>query len=279
MGAADEADDFPGRRILPCGRPGVDRRRLRGRHAERHGHPALGQADQRVRGGNDPAARSPHPSRPLWAPLPGRRRGRRSPRPHLGVRPQEGTAVKPIVIIPTFNEIETLPTTLDRVRSVLPDIAILVVDDNSPDGTGAWAQERSEADERLHVLHRPGKGGLAAAYIAGFGWALDRDCTHVVQMDADGSHRADDLARMLERAAGADMPDLVIGSRWVPGGEWRTGRSRDSSCRVWATSTIESRSGCRTRISPPGSGSTAATPCGRSTSTRSRWSATTGRPT
>lgn len=126
--------------------------------------------------------------------------------------------MKPIVIIPTFNEIETLPTTLDRVRSVLPDIAILVVDDNSPDGTGAWAQERSEADERLHVLHRPGKGGLAAAYIAGFGWALDRDCTHVVQMDADGSHRADDLARMLERAAGADMPDLVIGSRWVPGG-------------------------------------------------------------
>lgn len=126
--------------------------------------------------------------------------------------------MKPIVIIPTFNEIETLPNTLDRVRSVLPDIAILVVDDNSPDGTGAWAQERSEADERLHVLHRPGKGGLAAAYIAGFGWALERDCTHVVQMDADGSHRADDLARMLERAAGADMPDLVIGSRWVPGG-------------------------------------------------------------
>lgn len=126
--------------------------------------------------------------------------------------------MKPIVIIPTFNEIETLPTTLDRVRSVLPDIVILVVDDNSPDGTGAWAQERSEADERLHVLHRPGKGGLAAAYIAGFGWALERDCTHVVQMDADGSHRADDLARMLERAAGADMPDLVIGSRWVPGG-------------------------------------------------------------
>lgn len=125
--------------------------------------------------------------------------------------------MKPIVIIPTYNEIDALPMTVDRIRTELPDIDILVVDDNSPDGTGAWADARSAEDEHLKVLHRPGKGGLAAAYVAGFGWAL-KDYTHVVQMDADGSHRADDLVRMLARAERADEPDLVIGSRWVPGG-------------------------------------------------------------
>lgn len=126
--------------------------------------------------------------------------------------------MKPIVVIPTYNEIETLPSTLERVKSVLPDIDILVVDDNSPDGTGTYADEQAVGDPSIHVLHRPGKGGLAAAYIAGFGWALQSDYTHVVQMDADGSHRAGDLKRMLERADQADQPDLVIGSRWVPGG-------------------------------------------------------------
>lgn len=126
--------------------------------------------------------------------------------------------MKPLVIIPTYNEIDALPSTLDEVRAVLPDIDILIVDDNSPDGTGDWADERAADDPHLDVLHRPGKGGLAAAYIAGFTWALQRDVTHVVQMDADGSHRAEDLASMLSRASGADEPDLVIGSRWVRGG-------------------------------------------------------------
>lgn len=126
--------------------------------------------------------------------------------------------MKPIVIIPTYNEIETLPSTLDRVKTVLPEIDILVVDDGSPDGTGDYADTRAAADATIHVLHRPGKGGLAAAYLAGFSWALESDYTHVVQMDADGSHRAGDLKKMLERAGGADEPDLVIGSRWVPGG-------------------------------------------------------------
>lgn len=126
--------------------------------------------------------------------------------------------MKPLIIIPTYNEIDALPLTLDRIRHELPDIEILVVDDNSPDGTGAYADERAATDPSQHVLHRPGKGGLAAAYIAGFSWALERDYTHVVQMDADGSHRAEDLVNMLKRADGADEPDLVIGSRWVPGG-------------------------------------------------------------
>lgn len=126
--------------------------------------------------------------------------------------------MKPLVIVPTFNEIDALPLTLDRVRAELPEIEILVVDDNSPDGTGVYVDERAEKDPNLHVLHRPGKGGLAAAYIAGFGWGLEGDYTHVVQMDADGSHRATDLVEMITRAGAADEPDLVIGSRWVPGG-------------------------------------------------------------
>jgi len=126
--------------------------------------------------------------------------------------------MKPLVIIPTYNEIDALPLTLDRIRAELPAIEILVVDDNSPDGTGIYAQTRGDDDSAIHVLHRPGKGGLAAAYIAGFSWALERAFTHVVQMDADGSHRASDLTQMLARADGADQPDLVIGSRWVPGG-------------------------------------------------------------
>lgn len=126
--------------------------------------------------------------------------------------------MRPVVIIPTYNEIDALPSTLDRVQKVLPEIDMLVVDDNSPDGTGDYADQRAEADDRISVLHRPGKGGLAAAYIAGFGWALEHGFTHLVQMDADGSHRAHDLVTMLERAAQSDEPDLVIGSRWVPGG-------------------------------------------------------------
>lgn len=126
--------------------------------------------------------------------------------------------MKPLVIIPTYNEIDALPLTLDRIRSELPEVEILVVDDNSPDGTGRYATDRAGTDENLYVLHRPGKDGLAAAYIAGFGWAGGRDYTHVVQMDADGSHRAADLVDLMTRAARVDEPDLVIGSRWVPGG-------------------------------------------------------------
>lgn len=126
--------------------------------------------------------------------------------------------MKPLVIIPTYNEIEALPLTLDRLRAELPTVEILIVDDGSPDGTGDYADRRAESDQALHVMHRPGKGGLAAAYIAGFTWGLERDYTHVVQMDGDGSHRPSDLVGMLARAGQADQPDLVIGSRWVTGG-------------------------------------------------------------
>lgn len=123
--------------------------------------------------------------------------------------------MRALVIIPTYNEIESLPRQVDAVRSIAPDVDILVVDDGSPDGTGEWARARSQEDAQVNVLSRSGKNGLGAAYIAGFAWALDRDYDVVVEMDADGSHRAADLPALL---AEAGEWDLVIGSRWVPGG-------------------------------------------------------------
>ncbi|MFV0425962.1 MAG: polyprenol monophosphomannose synthase [Beutenbergiaceae bacterium] len=124
--------------------------------------------------------------------------------------------MKAVVIIPTYNEREALPHTVDRLRRTTPELDILVVDDASPDGTGQWADQAATTDSQLHVLHRARKEGLGPAYLAGFAWALAREYTHLVEMDADGSHRAQDLPRLLRVAEhGAD---LVIGSRWVPGG-------------------------------------------------------------
>ncbi len=120
-----------------------------------------------------------------------------------------------LVIIPTYNERESLPRQLDAVLAAAPDVDVLVVDDGSPDGTGEWAQQRSLADPRVHVLLRAAKNGLGAAYLAGFAWGLERGYPALCEMDADGSHRAVDLPALLERCGSAD---LVIGSRWVPGG-------------------------------------------------------------
>ena len=126
--------------------------------------------------------------------------------------------MKVLVVIPTYNEIESLPGALDRVRAAVPEANILVVDDSSPDGTGALADSRAGEDERIHVLHRKEKNGLGPAYLAGFSWALASGYELIVEMDADGSHRAEDLALLVQRAQMADEPDLVIGSRWVSGG-------------------------------------------------------------
>lgn len=129
-----------------------------------------------------------------------------------------------VVLIPTYNERENLPTILARVRHAVPEVDVCVLDDNSPDGTGALADELAEADERIHVLHRAGKEGLGAAYLHGFAWALEQGYDALVEMDADGSHRPEDLRRMLDAAEDADV---VIGSRWVPGGavvNWPTHR-------------------------------------------------------
>jgi dolichol-phosphate mannosyltransferase len=124
--------------------------------------------------------------------------------------------VRILTIIPTYNELESLPKTLGRLRSAVPASDVLVADDNSPDGTGDLADRIAAEDPQVHVLHRRGKEGLGAAYIAGFHWALERDYDVVVEMDADGSHQPEQLPRLLDAVeAGAD---LVIGSRWVQGG-------------------------------------------------------------
>jgi dolichol-phosphate mannosyltransferase len=120
------------------------------------------------------------------------------------------------VIIPTYNERENLEPIVRRVRAAVPGADLLIVDDNSPDGTGAAADELATADGHVHVLHRAAKEGLGAAYIAGFRWALDQGYDAIVEMDADGSHQPEDLPRLLGGLADAD---LVIGSRWVPGGK------------------------------------------------------------
>jgi dolichol-phosphate mannosyltransferase len=120
-----------------------------------------------------------------------------------------------LVCIPTYNERENLPLVLGRVRSAAPDVDVLVLDDNSPDGTGAVADALAAGDDQVHVLHRTGKQGLGVAYIAGFRWALDRGYDVVVEMDADGSHQPEQLHRLLEALHDAD---LVIGARWVRGG-------------------------------------------------------------
>ncbi|MGP7999359.1 MAG: polyprenol monophosphomannose synthase [Streptosporangiaceae bacterium] len=119
------------------------------------------------------------------------------------------------VIMPTYNERENLEAMAARVRAAVPDADLLVVDDNSPDGTGELADKLAAEDSHVHVLHRPGKGGLGAAYLAGFGWALDNGYGAMVEMDADGSHQPEQLPALLDALGGAD---LVLGSRWVAGG-------------------------------------------------------------
>jgi len=118
-------------------------------------------------------------------------------------------------VIPTYNERENLPWVIGRLRRSCPSVEVLVVDDQSPDGTGRVADELAAADDHVHVLHRTAKGGLGAAYLAGFAWALEHGYDVVGEMDADGSHQPEQLHRLLEGLLGAD---LVIGSRWIPGG-------------------------------------------------------------
>ena len=119
------------------------------------------------------------------------------------------------VLIPTYNERDTLPVIVTRLREVVPEADLVVLDDNSPDGTGAVADALAASDHRVSVLHRAGKEGLGAAYLAGFEWALAQGYDAVVEIDADGSHRPEHLPALLAAAADADA---VIGSRWVPGG-------------------------------------------------------------
>lgn len=123
-----------------------------------------------------------------------------------------------VVVLPTYNERDNLGKIVARISGAAPDGHILVVDDNSPDGTGQIADDLAAGDPRVHVMHRAGKAGLGAAYLAGFAWALEQGYDVVVQMDADGSHPPEVLRAMRERLSGAGAADVVIGSRYVPGG-------------------------------------------------------------
>lgn len=120
-----------------------------------------------------------------------------------------------VIVIPTYDEAANLAWIVGRLRRAQPGVDVLVVDDNSPDGTGDIADGLAAEDPQVHVLHRTAKGGLGAAYVAGFGWALRAGYDVIGEMDADGSHQPEQLHRLLDALHAAD---LVIGSRWVPGG-------------------------------------------------------------
>jgi dolichol-phosphate mannosyltransferase len=122
------------------------------------------------------------------------------------------------VIIPTYNERENIDPIVARLRTAVPAADILIADDNSPDGTGDIADKLALNDGHVQVLHRPGKQGLGAAYLAGFAWALERGYDAVVEMDADGSHDPAELPALL---AALEHADAVVGSRWVRGGTVR----------------------------------------------------------
>ncbi len=120
-----------------------------------------------------------------------------------------------VMVVPTYNEADNLAWIVGRLRVAQPTVDVLVVDDESPDGTGAIADDLARRDPQVHVAHRAFKGGLGAAYRHGFAWALDQGYDVIGEMDADGSHQPEQLHRLLSALPDAD---LVIGSRWVPGG-------------------------------------------------------------
>ena len=120
-----------------------------------------------------------------------------------------------VMVVPTYNEAENLEWIIGRLRHAQPGVDVLVVDDGSPDGTGAIADRLAAGDGQVHVLHRTEKAGLGAAYLHGFGWALDEGYDVIGEMDADGSHQPEELERLFAALAQAD---LVIGSRWISGG-------------------------------------------------------------
>ena len=119
-----------------------------------------------------------------------------------------------LIVMPTYNERENLPLMAERLLSLAAKVHLLVVDDNSPDGTGQLADELAAGHPEIHVLHRQAKSGFGRAYLAGFKWALERDYEFVFEMDGDFSHNPDDIPAFLEAAKGAD---LVLGSRYING--------------------------------------------------------------
>lgn len=138
--------------------------------------------------------------------------------------------MKTLIIIPTYNEIENLPPLLSTIFSFVPQSDILIVDDNSPDGTGQLAEEMKAKDPRVHVLHRQGKLGLGTAYVAGFKYAIAQGYDAAFEMDADFSH---DPRYLPEFMKAIQQADLVIGSRYIKGGStpnWSLTRRLISGC-------------------------------------------------
>ncbi|WP_408663941.1 polyprenol monophosphomannose synthase [Jatrophihabitans sp.] len=133
-----------------------------------------------------------------------------------GSSAEPGEQLRTLVIIPTYNERENLPLILQRLRTAVPEADVLVVDDSSPDGTGTLADKIAAEDSHVEVLHRDQKAGLGAAYVAGFRHGLAAGYQVLVEMDADGSHAPEQLPRLL---TALDHADLVLGSRWVTGGQ------------------------------------------------------------
>jgi dolichol-phosphate mannosyltransferase len=125
-----------------------------------------------------------------------------------------------LIVLPTYNERDNIEPIVTAILQQSPDFEVLVVDDNSPDGTGDIADGLAQADSRVHVLHRSEKSGLGTAYIAGFEWALAREYTYIFEMDADFSHDPADLVRLRAPVLAGDA-DASVGSRWVAGGGTR----------------------------------------------------------
>ena len=132
--------------------------------------------------------------------------------------PDRGPLDRICVLVPTYNERDNLERIVARLRAAVPEADVVVLDDNSPDGTGAVADGLAAADPGVRVIHRTAKEGLGAAYLAGFAWALAQGYDAAVEIDADGSHQPEQLRALLVAAEDADV---VIGSRWVRGGSVR----------------------------------------------------------
>jgi dolichol-phosphate mannosyltransferase len=144
-------------------------------------------------------------------------------------------ANKYLVIMPTYNEVENLRISVEELFKHNLDVDLLIVDDNSPDGTGALADQISAQLPNVTVLHRQTKNGLGPAYLAGFDYAFEKGYEYVIEMDADGSHRAIDLPKLISQSTAAD---LVIGSRWCEGGavlNWPAHRKAISKIGNWYT--------------------------------------------
>jgi dolichol-phosphate mannosyltransferase len=153
-------------------------------------------------------------------------------------RTESTGAGRALICIPTYNEKDNVGPIVAAARAAVPAADVLVVDDNSPDGTGKLADALAAADPQVFVLHRPGKEGLGRAYLDAFRWGLARGYAKLVEFDADFSHNPKYLPPMLETL---DRADVVVGSRWVPGGgteNWGVGRKLISSCGSFYARTV-----------------------------------------